>query len=134
MTEPISPSTLPNPPQPKNPLSPVLTLLMGGVLACALVLIGYAMGSKSNKGLMNGSGGSIEYAVQQVGPAVMNVDTELGKGGTDEILPSAGEGMGDEPRNGKGTGVVIDSARGLMLTNAHVVSDPESGKAAKKIS
>lgn len=120
---------------PKNPLSPLLALLLGGVLACLLLATGYFMGARSGGGLPMGSAAgqssSIERAVQLVGPAVMNVDTELAKGGDSEFLPMPG--IGDEPRQGKGTGVVIDSKRGLMLTNAHVVSDPETGASAKKI-
>ena len=143
MNDPILPSPENNP-QPntsvtastpqRSPLSPVITMLLGGVLACLLILIGYAMGARNGAGIpMGNSGGSgaIERAVQLVGPAVMNVDTELGKAGSEEFLPTPG--IGDEPRQGKGTGVVIDSARGLMLTNAHVVSDPDSGASAKKI-
>jgi serine protease Do len=111
----------------------VVALLLGAVLACVLVLIGYSMGARNGGGNpMNTSGsGSVERAVQLVGPAVMNVDTELGKSRDAQFLPTPGEG--DEPRQGKGTGVVIDSARGLMLTNAHVISDPDSGASAKKI-
>jgi serine protease Do len=146
MTEPILPSsetssapasTLAAPPADKarSSLSPVFTLLLGGVLACLLVLLGYGMGAKNSGGLplqhSSGDSSAIERTVQLVGPAVMNVDTELGKSKSDVFLPNPGEG--DEPRQGKGTGVVIDSARGLMLTNAHVVSDPDSGATAKKI-
>lgn len=99
------------------------------------MLVGYLLGARSHTGsaIPNGSSGTgtIERAVQLVGPAVMNVDTELGKAGNTEFLPPPG--MGDEPRQGKGTGVVIDSKRGLMITNAHVVSDPQTGASAKKI-
>jgi serine protease Do len=142
MTDPILPSPQPTAPEnstpaprassSRNALSPVIALLLGAVLACVLVLIGYAMGARSGTSVMSSSGSSsVERAVQLVGPAVMNVDTELGKSTDSEFLPTPG--AGDEPRQGKGTGVVIDSARGLMLTNAHVVSDPESGASAKKI-
>ena len=141
MTEPILPAVSADAPQPstlaanektRNPLTPIFALLLGGVLACLLVLLGYAMGAKNGGGLplQNGTA-SVERAVQLVGPAVMNVDTELGKSKNDEFLPTPG--AGDMPRQGKGTGVVIDSARGLMLTNAHVISDPDSGASAKKI-
>lgn len=118
-----------------SPLSPVLTLLLGGVLALLLVTLGYLLGARQHGSAVPGAStrgeGDIVRAVQRVGPAVMNVDTELGKGGNVEFLPAPGSG--DAPRQGKGTGVVIDSARGLMLTNAHVVSDPESGASAKRI-
>jgi serine protease Do len=50
----------------------------------------------------------------------MNVDTTFGKVKDSNFLPDPGSGM--RPREGKGTGVVIDSQRGLMLTNAHVVA------------
>jgi serine protease Do len=134
----IQPNNAPSTPlaesQTRSPLSPIVAMLLGGVLACALVLMGYLMGSKNGgASLMGNSSGSgaIERAVQLVGPAVMNVDTELAKSGNAEFLPNPGES--EAPRQGKGTGVVIDTARGLMLTNAHVVSDPDSGKSAKKI-
>ncbi len=118
---------------PKTPLSNVFALLLGGVLACLLVTVGYFLGAKNNVSALPTSDGgdAITRAVQMVGPAVMNVDTELAKAGNAEFLPAPGES--DEPRMGKGTGFVIDSKRGLMLTNAHVVSDPDSGASAKKI-
>ncbi len=134
VTPPGTPSPAPTP--HRAPLSPVYALLLGGVLACVLVLTGYFLGASKTGGLNlmsanSGDGNAIERAVQLVGPAVMNVDTELGKAGNSEFLPPPG--MGDEPRKGKGTGVVFDSKRGLMLTNAHVVTDPNSGASAKKI-
>jgi serine protease Do len=133
MTEPALPSTEPTSQHARSPLSPIIALLLGGVLACLLVLLGYLLGAKNSGALAVGTSSrdAIERTVQLVGPAVMNVDTELGKAGSAEFLPNPGESAG--PRMGKGTGVVIDSARGLMLTNAHVVTDPASGKTAKKI-
>ena len=134
LPEPAAPSTPALPSIPiRAPLSPVFALLMGGVLACLLVTIGYFLGAKNGGGALptNDGGSAIERAVQLVGPAVMNVDTELGKAGNDQFLPAPGTPEG--PRMGKGTGVVFDSKRGLMLTNAHVVSDPETGASAKKI-
>lgn len=115
--------------------NPLQTMLLGGVLACGLVGFGMFMGSrgstnldpiqqiggKSWGGVNADSGNAIVDAVRRVGPAVMNVDTEFGKGNDDaQFLPDMG--MGQQPRKGKGTGVVIDSKRGLMLTNAHVVA------------
>ncbi len=64
---------------------------------------------------------AIERAIQQVGPAVMNVDTTFGGSASKEFLPDPG--TSSRPVQGKGTGFVIDSKRGLMLTNAHVVAD-----------
>ncbi len=121
-------------------LQPVTAMLLGGALSCLLVGMGFVMGARrgvstgapdpvqqiggiSGAGALSGvtqsSGNAIVDAVKRVGPAVMNVDSKFGKGGTMEFLPSPGQG--DGPREGKGTGVVIDSKRGLMLTNAHVV-------------
>jgi serine protease Do len=117
-------------------LAPVTAMLLGGALSCLLVGGGFLLGARNNGGGLgdpvqqvggNGgtygnvnedSGNAIVEAVKKVGPAVMNVDTTFGRGGTREFLPDPGD-FG--PRQGKGTGVVIDSARGLMLTNAHVV-------------
>jgi serine protease Do len=51
----------------------------------------------------------------------MNVDTQFGTNKDPDFLPSPG--MGDQPAQGKGTGVIIRSSRGpVMLTNAHVVA------------
>jgi small nuclear ribonucleoprotein (snRNP)-like protein len=109
-------------------------MLGGGVLACVCVALGAFLGSRnagSSDPVSYGtvspqSGNAIVNAVRNVGPSVMNVDTEFGRaGGTSEFLPNPSEST--QPQRGKGTGVVIDSKRGLMLTNAHVVAD------AKKI-
>jgi serine protease Do len=116
-------------------LSPVTAMLAGGVLSCLLLGVGMLIGSRSSNipadpmqqisggwgGVNADSGNAIVKAVQLVGPAVMNVDTTFGKGKDPSIfLPDPGSPM--QPREGKGTGVVIDSKRGLMLTNAHVVA------------
>jgi S1-C subfamily serine protease len=66
------------------------------------------------------SGNAIVRAVRLIGPAVVNVDTTFGPVGNSEFLPDPGRGV--LPPEGKGTGVVIDTRRGLMLTNAHVVA------------
>jgi serine protease Do len=112
-------------------------MLLGGALSLLLVGTGFMLGSRRGGALdpvqqiagttdyssVNASsGGAIVNAVKRVGPAVMNVDTRFGGGGSREFLPDPSE-MG--PRSGKGTGVIIDSKRGLMLTNAHVVSGAE---------
>jgi serine protease Do len=107
-------------------------MLVGGVLACALlgggILIGRATtsagtgtgGMMGNGGINADSGNAITQAVQQIGPAVMNVDTTFGTPTTADYLPRPGE---NGPRQGAGTGFIIDSKRGLMLTNAHVVAE-----------
>ncbi len=109
-----------------------MAMLGGGVLACVLVILGMIIGGK--QGISNGHGEQerIVNAVAKVAPAVMNVDTELASdGGDGQFLPTPGTDNG--PRAGKGTGVIIDREHALMLTNAHVVSDPDTGAAAKKI-
>ena len=118
-------------------LHPLTAMLIGGALSCVLVGMGFVMGARRNVavgapdpiqqiggtnssgGVTPSSGNAIVAAVKRVGPAVMNVDSKFGKGGSMEFLPAPGQS--DGPREGKGTGVVIDSKRGLMLTNAHVV-------------
>jgi serine protease Do len=116
-------------------LSPVLSMLLGGVLACVLVALGMMIGARrpgsaggdpitfTSTQPLSGITGSndIVRAVQIVGPAVMNVDTQFGTTKDPDFLPRPG--MGDQPAQGKGTGVIIRSSRGpVMLTNAHVVA------------
>ncbi|MDQ3814319.1 MAG: trypsin-like peptidase domain-containing protein [Armatimonadota bacterium] len=127
--EPLAPDV----PRP-SAISPVLALLMGGVLACLLVGLGLFIGRRSpnmpTDSVSYGSGdlstvsaksgNAIVDAVRRVGPAVMNVDTTFGKEVDPEFLPDPS--LGPMPRQGKGTGVVINKRLGLMLTNAHVVA------------
>ncbi len=108
--------------------NPLNLMLAGAVLACLLLGSGILIGRQSAGGgggasgsigeVSVGSGGAIVAAVKNVGPAVLNVDTTFGKLPSN-FLPSPGQ---EGPREGKGTGVVIDTKRGLMLTNAHVVN------------
>ena len=114
--------------------NPLLTLMLGAILACGLVGTGIVIGRHTDgtgiplgsaigggAGTADNSNNPIVLAVRKVGPAVMNVDTTFGKEDS-AFLPAPGE-EDQGPREGKGTGVVIDSARGLMLTNAHVVAN-----------
>lgn len=111
---------------------PLLAMLLGAVLACGLLGAGIGIGragrdepdrdilsvAPAAAGVSARSGNAIVRAVAAVGPAVMNVDSTFGQSNSNE-LPLPGE---SGPREGKGTGFVIDSRRGLMLTNAHVVA------------
>src|SRR5687768_3482502 len=69
---------------------------------------------------------SITEAVRRVGPAVVNIDTLSTPPTADGGLPSSLRrlfGMPDEqpmPREGKGSGCIIDGRKGLVLTNNHV--------------
>lgn len=118
-------------------ITPLVALLAGGTLACLLVVLGMFLQARhgaggaidpinyiGGPGVSSESGNAIVRAVRLVGPAVMNVDTTFGKQGSPEILPDPG--LGPQPLEGKGTGVVIDSRRGLMLTNAHVVAGAQA--------
>lgn len=122
---------------PEAALKPIATLLAGGVLACILVGLGMVLGMRQGSGVVSDpvayvgggahsgatpeSGNAIVRAVRTIGPAVMNVDTEFSRGGgSSEFLPNPG--AGNAPQQGKGTGVVINSRKGYMLTNAHVVA------------
>jgi S1-C subfamily serine protease len=74
---------------------------------------------------------AIVRAVKMVGPAVVNVDISMPQLATKD--PALIPNLPPAPREGKGTGVIFDAAKGLMLTNAHVVTDPQSGEAARQI-
>ncbi len=71
---------------------------------------------------------AVTQAVQLVSPAVVNIDTRItppaSEGGLPDILHRL-FGMPEQrpmPAEGKGSGMVIDGQRGLVLTNNHVVS------------
>ena len=117
-----------------SPLGSLLSLLIGAVMACLLIFLGMGLQARraSGDGMNSfigeggapggGDNGAIVRAVKIVGPAVMNVDTTFGQTGNKNFLPNPGS---EAPVQGKGTGFVIDSKRGLMLTNAHVVADAQ---------
>ncbi|MBV9866635.1 MAG: trypsin-like peptidase domain-containing protein [Abitibacteriaceae bacterium] len=124
--EPIAPEVM-RPPA----TNPFTMMLIGGVLACALIGLGMFLQSlRGHTGPLDPisyvgttsseSGNAIVEAVRRVGPAVLNVDSRFGKSGPSDFLPDPGSDA--QPREGKGTGVIINSKRGLMLTNAHVVA------------
>jgi S1-C subfamily serine protease len=99
-------------------------MLAGGVWHARFLGTGIVIGRGGavapGTGVNEGSSNAIIRAVKEVGPSVMNVDTDFGKADNTDFLPTPGE----QPREGKGagTGFIIDSKRGLMLTNAHVVA------------
>lgn len=137
--EPIAPEA----PRAAAATNPLIAMLVGALLASALLGSGILIGRAGNLGTTDvlassGSGGSssvssqsgnaIVRAVAMVGPAVMNVDTTFGKNPStpSDFLPSPGsQNPENGPREGKGTGFVIDSKNGYMLTNAHVVANAQ---------
>lgn len=129
------------PPHISRPLSHLLAFLAGVVLTAALVGLGFVLGKRSESvvpspavmlGAYSGEGSdAIVNAVKMVGPSVVNVDISLPESSNSAAL--AIPHLPPAPREGKGTGIIIDSAKGLMLTNAHVVTDQQSGKTAKRI-
>ncbi|MFN9643704.1 MAG: trypsin-like peptidase domain-containing protein, partial [Cyanobacteriota bacterium] len=76
----------------------------------------------------------VSEAVRRVGPAVVRIDTErnVARQAFDPALLDPllrdlfGDPAGSMRERGQGSGVVIDAAKGLVLTNAHVVDDVDS--------
>jgi S1-C subfamily serine protease len=76
----------------------------------------------------------VSEAVRKVGPAVVRIDTErnVARQAFDPALLDPllrdlfGDPSGSMRERGQGSGVVIDAAKGLVLTNAHVVDDVDS--------
>ena len=76
----------------------------------------------------------VAEAARRVGPAVVRLDTErdvarqpFDPALLDPLLRDLfGDPSGSMRERGQGSGVVIDAARGLVLTNAHVVDKVDS--------
>ncbi|MBM3459800.1 MAG: hypothetical protein FJX77_14870, partial [Armatimonadetes bacterium] len=61
----------------------------------------------------------IVQVVERVGPAVVNIETELGRRRR-RAWPLDGDG---ETPEGQGTGFIVDGTRGLVVTNNHVIEN-----------
>ncbi|BCM93686.1 putative serine protease HtrA [Abditibacteriota bacterium] len=126
------PSPMTEPVNAYRATNPLLAMLGGALLSALLLGAGIAIGrAGAGKGAMPvGVGGNTAQDIddpvirvaREVGPAVMNVDTTFGKKGKSAFLPKPGQQDDAEERKGKGTGFVFDSAKGYMLTNAHVAA------------
>ena len=72
---------------------------------------------------------SLAPLVEQVAPAVVNISVEAQRRpSTDQQLFERFfdfENVPDRPRVGAGSGVIVDAARGFVLTNHHVVAEAE---------
>ena len=132
----------PEPARAASATNPLLAMLVGALLSCAMIGGGIAIGRNSagasggvlptGKGagtVVNPDEGPLVIAVKELGPSVMNVDTTFGaapkkKKKDDTFLPPPGSENSGPPEGaqGKGTGFIIDSKHGYMLTNAHVVA------------
>lgn len=123
-------------------ISYLLAFVAGVVLSATLMSLGFMWGQRSE--IVNPStsvrfgdysdegSDAIVSAVKMVGPSVVNVDISMPQlvSKNPAVLPD----LSPAPRDGKGTGIIFDSARGLMLTNAHVVTDQQTGETAQQIS
>ena len=120
--------TISEPVNPGRATNPLIAMLGGALLSALLLGAGIAIGRSSAGGSAfpkaGPSGGEdpVVKVAREVGPAVMNVDTTFGKKGKGAFLPRSGQEDNAEERKGKGTGFVFDSAKGYMLTNAHVAA------------
>ncbi len=91
-------------------------------------------GSRAALAAAAGPHSFVSEAVRRVGPAVVRIDTErnVARQAFDPALLDPllrdlfGDPSGSMRERGQGSGVVIDAAKGLVLTNAHVVDDVDS--------
>jgi S1-C subfamily serine protease len=131
-----------NPPSRFSKALPFLLVFLAGiVLTAALMSLGFVLGRQNQPAVSSTYGmlgsfsdegsDAIVRAVKMVGPAVVNVDISMPQLATKN--PALIPNLPPAPREGKGTGIIFDAAKGLMLTNAHVVTDPQSGEAAQHI-
>jgi len=131
-----------NPPSPYSKyISYLLVFLAGVVLTVVLMSLGFVLGQRSQPSASSQYGilgnysdegsDAIVRAVKLVGPAVVNVDISMPQ--LVSKNPAQIPNLPPAPREGKGTGIIIDSAKGLMLTNAHVVTDQQTGETAQQI-
>lgn len=122
-------------------ISYLLVFLAGVVLTASLMSLGFVLGRRNGPAISSTYGmlgsysdegsDAIVRAVKMVGPAVVNVDISMPQPVSKNSVPIPN--LPPAPREGEGTGIIIDSAKGLMLTNAHVVTDQQTGETAQQI-
>lgn len=121
----------------------LLGALVGGLMVVALVPRARSVRPSptppitpaSAMPVSDSAGGSVAEAVRRVGPAVVSINTRMAPitGGND--MPDlfrqffGGDGSAPPmPRQGQGSGMIIDARKGYILTNAHVVRDAQTIK------
>ncbi len=87
-----------------------------------------ALAKLDEQGAVSQASRLFRLATTAVSPAVVNVRSFRGGGGTGRHgLPIGGPPSGgDGPRSELGSGVVIDKANGYIVTNNHVIQDAET--------
>jgi S1-C subfamily serine protease len=123
---------LPSPPPARRPIGVrLVALLLGPLLAIglpSLALLAAPVAPALAAPLEPQASSFVTAAVKRVAPAVVRIDTErtVPRAGLDPVFsdPLLRELFGDQlpssRERGQGSGIVID-AKGLVLTNAHVV-------------
>ncbi len=114
-------------------LAGVLGVVIGALLVWGVAKRAPGAGTLTAAGI--GSGGSrqvvttssedaITTAVKKVGPAVVSISVVIAPS-RQEALMGRIFGMPAQPHGALGSGIIIDGAKGYILTNAHVVKGAE---------
>lgn len=103
--------------------------------ACAVALMAGLFATESSAQLLFGGTRSLAPVVDAVAPAVVNVEILSSKGRRSRLEDDpdfgplfARPGPGRLSAVSGGSGVIIDATRGYVITNNHVVDDPETEK------
>lgn len=112
----------------------LLAGILGGAAGAALTVLAISRGMVQNVGPVRpyrevvhasssnpASNQPVVRAVEQVGPAVVNIDTESRRSES-SVGRFFGQG-GDQPVEGRGSGFIINGQQGYIVTNNHVVEN-----------